>query len=278
MPDVQSQPEGSGVGSPLLDSLRQRVQMNPGTIAHKREAAPSVPPNMLGGLPQLPQQHQQGQVPPPPGGAGGPSPLAHPGQAETQLMGAGTPMQQQQGMRPGILPGSPQNVNPQLQQQPPPIPPNMLSLMGSQHEAEANRDGGGAVKTEDLPAANADGLSKKPSGPPINRDTWKPNALNPNGNLEPVDTEMRGSPHPDETIDILEAIPANRDDDFLDGTRSVTETQDLPSANDDGYSTDKNTETIHTDTWSQNNGASPVTSNFLSRREVDAAIRDYDYE
>jgi hypothetical protein len=130
------------------------------------------------------------------------------------------------------------------------------SMMAAK-QAEAPRDGGGAVKTVEVDQGSADDPS-----PEMNKTRWTPE------NVKLEDTEMDGSPHPTKEKDILEPIKTDRADNFLDETDSVTEKQELPSANDDGYSTDKNTETIHTDTWGGNNGASPVTRETQSKVAV----------
>jgi hypothetical protein len=126
--------------------------------------------------------------------------------------------------------------------------------------------------------------------PEMNKDKWDP--FGGEADL-PEGGEMDGSPNPTERKDILEPISPERSDDFLDGTRSVTETQDLPAANDDGYSTEKNVTQYNTDTWSENNGTAPVTSaikhdinrnplqailesDFMPQSQVDSAISQYE--
>jgi len=132
--------------------------------------------------------------------------------------------------------------------------------MASTHVADADRDGGGAVKTVELDE------DREGPVPEMDKTRWTTE------NVTPIDTEMDGSPHPTKEKDILEPIKPETSDSFLDETDSVTEQQELPSANDDGYSTDKNTETIHTDTWGGNNGASPVTRETQSKVAVDPGL------
>lgn len=132
-------------------------------------------------------------------------------------------------------------------------------LGAASRTADAVSDAGGAVKTEDLPTGNEDALGG-PS-PEIDKTTWKPNALNDSGNLKPVDTQMDGSPHPTEKQDVSDA--ADHDKDFLDQTDAVNETQSLPSAGDDGQSTERNIEqpSQAADQWTGTEGlADPVTS------------------
>lgn len=151
--------------------------------------------------------------------------------------------------------------------------------------ADADRDGGGAVKTEKLPKADDDALGG-PS-PKIKKGPWQ----NEDGSskLEPVDAEMDGSPVPTKNVDIGKPIPADRSDDFLDGTDSVTEQQDLPSADEDGQSTERNvSQEGQSDTWSGLEGqADPVTSAvdpdknplreiLQQEQQVEAAIRNWE--
>lgn len=129
--------------------------------------------------------------------------------------------------------------------------------------ADADRDGGGAVKSEDLPTANDAGDLGDPS-PKTDHTTWKPNALNDSGNVKPIDTEQDGSPVPSATQDVTDTPEwknqGSEGDNFLDQTDSVTEQQDLPSADESGQSTNRNIEQPHTDTFNNDGQADPVTS------------------
>ncbi len=132
--------------------------------------------------------------------------------------------------------------------------------------ADAPRDGGGAVKTETLPKADNSGLGG-PS-PKIDKKEWKPRALGDgDGNLKPIDTEQKGSPNPTEHQDVDDT--ADHSKDFLEQTDAVTEQQSLPSANADGYSTDRNIEQTSTDTFNNNGQADPVTSKVESGTDPD---------
>jgi hypothetical protein len=114
--------------------------------------------------------------------------------------------------------------------------------------AEADRDGGGAVKRESLPDSKNDsptGLSDQPS-PKTDHKTWKPNALNDSGNLKPIDTEQSGSPVPSEKQDVSDD-PDYETDKFIDKADAVTEQQELPEADDSGQSTERNIDQPHTD-------------------------------
>lgn len=104
---------------------------------------------------------------------------------------------------------------------------------------------------------------EKDTHPDLDKTKWKPNALYPKGNLPPIDAEMSGSPNPTKQVDILEPVATTRSDDFLEGTRSVTESQDVDQASSfDGDKADSGS-------WAGNNGANPVTSSLQSN-----AIRD----
>jgi hypothetical protein len=148
--------------------------------------------------------------------------------------------------------------------------------------AAATRQGE-ALKTVDVDQGSA-----KDGSPKINKDKWKPNALNPSGNLpeRPEGEESEGSPHPTERVDVLERVVTDRSDDFLDGTKAVTETQDVEQASGfDGSKADSGS-------WAGNNGASPVTSatvdieknpikdlmekGFVPDTQVEAAIKEFE--
>lgn len=106
-----------------------------------------------------------------------------------------------------------------------------------------------ALETESLPTGDESALDG-PS-PKIDKKEWKPNALNEDGNLSPIDTEGAGSPHPTVQQDVTDV--ADHTADPLDQTDAVTESQDVGK--------ETTTEAIHTDTWSGKDGqADPVTS------------------
>lgn len=141
-----------------------------------------------------------------------------------------------------------------------------------------------ALKTIDVEQGGKD----QPS-PKIDKSQWKPNALYPDGNLPavPEGIEMDGSPHPTEHVDILEPVAADRGDDFLEGTKAVTENQSVDqNSKFDGEKADSGS-------WAGNNGTSPVTSakaqdpeknpirqileeQFVPPIQVQSAIRDYE--
>jgi hypothetical protein len=141
-------------------------------------------------------------------------------------------------------------------------------------EAEAPRDGGGAVKTVEVDSGS---------------DTASPEmdkSKVPASGLPEVDSEQEGSPHPTVTVDPLEPIAAQNDEaDFLEGTKAVSETQKVDQASSfDGDKADSGS-------WAGNNNASPVTSasvdpdanpiqriveeDFASPSQVEAAIKAF---
>ena len=69
---------------------------------------------------------------------------------------------------------------------------------------------------------------------------------------------MDGSPHPTKTIDPLEKIIPDNESDFLEGTKAVSEKQDVEQAS--SFNGDK----AESGSWKGNNGASPVTSSDLT--------------
>lgn len=173
--------------------------------------------------------------------------------------------------------------------------PSAVPMLAS-HEAAKPETGDSTETRESLPNHKNDGttgLATQPS-PKIDKNTWKPNALNENGNLKPVDTEGSGSPHPTEHQDAPDKADYDNDD-FKEQSEAVTESQDLPSADDSGYSTERNVEQPTTDTWSGTEGqAQPVTSaidveknplrdliesdfdGFLPANTVQSAIEEYE--
>lgn len=96
-----------------------------------------------------------------------------------------------------------------------------------------------ALKTVDV-TQGGDGPSPK-----MDKKKWTVD------NVTPLETEGEGSPHPTKRVDILEPISTDRSDDFLEGTKAVTEHQDVekkaPTQKGQGGS------------WSTNKGVNPVS-------------------
>lgn len=167
----------------------------------------------------------------------------------------------------------------------------------STHVAEAPRDGGGATKTVSLPKGKGDAVGYGAS-PKIDKKEWKPNALNPSGNLPatPDGIEMSGTPVPTQTQDLVDDKPDYKGD-FLRDTDAVTTQQDLPSADDTGHSTERNiSQEGQSGSWTESEN-SPVTSEvfastdpdvnplkaileagFVPNNQVESAIQDFDGE
>jgi hypothetical protein len=101
---------------------------------------------------------------------------------------------------------------------------------------------GEALETEKLPKVPFGGDTLDGPSPKMDHKTWKPNATNPDGNLKPIDTEGKGSPHPTEHQDIAHSTDHTRDPfEQTRGGDGVTKTEDLPSNKDDaGFNTKKN--------------------------------------
>lgn len=165
----------------------------------------------------------------------------------------------------------------------------------STHVADAPRDGGGATKTVDLPTGKGDAVGYGAS-PKIDKKTWKPNALNADGNLPPVNDEMNSSPSPTKTQDLVDEKP-DYEGDFLRDTDAVTTKQDLPSADDTGHSTERNiSQDGQSGTWTegQNDAVTPqvfasadpdvnplkaiLESGFATDNQVESAIREFQSE
>lgn len=159
--------------------------------------------------------------------------------------------------------------------------------------AEAPRDGGGAVKRVDLPKGDGKSVGTGPS-PKMDRKQWKPNALNPSGNLPEVDSEMTGSPNPTKQQDLVDEKP-DYEGDFLRDTDAVTTQQELPSADDTGQSIERNlSQEGQSSTWTEAQGdavtpqvfasADPdvnplkaiLDAGFVPNNQVESAIEAYD--
>lgn len=155
--------------------------------------------------------------------------------------------------------------------------------LASTHTAEADRDGGGAVKREKLPKGDGKSVGDGPS-PKIDKKKWKPNALNPEGNLPPLKTEQNDSPKPTQHQDIVDT--PDYEGDFLrdsEGGKGVSDQVELPSADWSGQSSERNiSQDGQSDTWHTNEGADPVTSEvfagFVASNEAESAIREFEAE
>lgn len=117
-------------------------------------------------------------------------------------------------------------------------PPGLQPAMAHWHVV------GEALETEKLPKVPFGGDTLDGPSPKMDHKEWKPDALNENGNLKPIDTEGKGSPHPTEHHDIARSTDHTRD--FLEQTRGgegVTETEKLKGHDDPdkaGFDTKKN--------------------------------------
>lgn len=163
-----------------------------------------------------------------------------------------------------------------------PLPP----MQGNLHQGEA-------LETVELPNKERDtfatGLGDKAS-PKIDKSK---SGDETGWDLEPIDTQMGGSPHPSVEQDV--GTPAKYDKkDFLDQTDAVAKQETLPTADDSGQSTDRNIKQPATDTWSGMDGQTdPITSavdpdknpvreileneydGFLPASQVEAALQEW---
>jgi hypothetical protein len=103
---------------------------------------------------------------------------------------------------------------------------------------------GEALETEKLPKVPFGGDTLDGPSPKMDKKEWKPNALNGDGNLKPIDTEGKGSPHPTEKHDIARSTDHTRDPlEQTRGGKGVTETETLKGHDDPdkaGFDTKKN--------------------------------------
>lgn len=173
----------------------------------------------------------------------------------------------------------------------------LINPVAATKKAEAPRDGGGATKRVDLPTGKGDAVGYGAS-PEIDKKTWKPNALNVDGNLPavPEGSEMDGSPNPTKQQDLVDDKP-DYEGDFLRDTDAVVTQQDLPSADETGHSTERNiSQEGQSGTWSEaeNDAVTPkvfasadpdvnplkaiLESGFTPDQQVELAIQEYQSE
>lgn len=143
--------------------------------------------------------------------------------------------------------------------------------------ADASRDGGGAVKRVSLPKGDGKSIGTGPS-PKIDKKRWKPNALNPEGNLPavPEGIEMNDSAHPTERQDLIdESRDYSRDfDDKIDAQLTH---QDLPSGEGDSFNTDKNiSQENQMGSWTEAQGDAVTPKVFASFAEAESAIARFE--
>lgn len=153
-------------------------------------------------------------------------------------------------------------------QNPGEMPEGWDPRIGSSRVADAPRDGGGAVTREKLPKGDGKSIGDGPS-PKMDKKRWKPNALNADGNLPavPEGIEMDGSPVPTERQDLVDE-ERDYSRDFEDKIDAATTTQDLPSADETGASTERNiSQDNQMGTWTEAQGDAVTPQVFASANE-----------
>jgi len=128
---------------------------------------------------------------------------------------------------------------------------------------------------EKLPKGNED-AHDGPS-PKIDKKKWKPNALNENGNLKPIDTEGDKSPHPTRQMDIKQK-PDYQNNDPWEHDNNVWEREQLPTADDNaGFDGTRNIEQHPTKTFPDKGQTNPVTNvslpEALAQRQAIASLQ-----
>lgn len=129
---------------------------------------------------------------------------------------------------------------------------------------------------ESLPKGNEDALGG-PS-PKIDKKKWVPNATNPDGNLEPIDTEGNNSPVPTRQMDIKQK-PDYQNDDPWENDNNVWEREQLPTAKEDeaGFETTRNITqpSKAAETFPDKGQTNPVTREALASMEKSASFREF---
>lgn len=144
-------------------------------------------------------------------------------------------------------------------------------------EAAKPETGDKTEERESLPKGDEDALGG-PS-PKIDKKKWVPNATNPDGNLEPIDTEGENSPHPTRHMDIKQKPDYQQDTlENLDKyDNNVWSREQLPSADDNaGFNTERNiSQDGQSGTFSDKGQAKPVTREALATMDKTASFRAF---
>lgn len=140
-------------------------------------------------------------------------------------------------------------------------------------EAAKPETGDKTEERESLPKGDED-AHDGPS-PKIDKKKWVPNATNPDGNLEPIDTEGENSPVPTRQMDIKQK-PDYENDDPWEHDNKVWEREQLPSADDNaGFDGTRNIDqpTKAAETFPDKGQTNPVTREALSAMDRTASFR-----
>jgi hypothetical protein len=147
------------------------------------------------------------------------------------------------------------------------------------HVAASTETGDKTEERENLPTGNED-AHDGPS-PKIDKTKWKPNATNPEGNLEPIKTEGENSPHPTRHMDIKDKPDYQEDtfDTVKKYDNKVWEREQLPTAKGDeaGFEGTRNIDqpTKAAETFPNKNQTDPVTNVSLPEALAEKKIAGY---
>lgn len=145
------------------------------------------------------------------------------------------------------------------------VTPAMARALELKHAADVET-GDKTEEREKLPKGNEDALGG-PS-PKIDKKKWVPNATNPDGNLEPIDTEGNNSPVPTRHMDIKQKPDYQQDtlENLEKYDNNVWSREDLPSADDNsGFNTERNiSQDGQSGTFPNKGQTNPVTRKALA--------------
>jgi hypothetical protein len=142
-----------------------------------------------------------------------------------------------------------------------------VEVAGSKTAADVET-GDKTEERENLPTGD-ENANDGPS-PKMDKTKWKPNATNPNGNLEPIKTEGENSPHPTRQMDIKQKPDYQQDtlENLEKYDNNVWEREQLPTATEDeaGFEGTRNIDqpTKAAETFPDKGQADPVTREALS--------------
>ena len=146
------------------------------------------------------------------------------------------------------------------------------------HVAATTETGDKTEKRESLPTGDESALDG-PS-PKMDKKQWKPNATNPDGNLKPIETEDKNSPHPTRQMDIKQKPDYQQDtfENLKKYDNNVWEREQLPTATKDeaGFEGTRNIDqpSKAAETFPDKGQTNPVTREALAGNEKIAIFED----
>lgn len=184
------------------------------------------------------------------------------------------------GQVPGQAPGAPGQVDPTTGL----TPDQMATQMPGQVPGQAPYDPNDPRRQAASDSAQEHQELERGQGPvpQMDKTKWKPNALNDEGNLDPIETEVSNSAYPTREQDIQESPEYEYADNSFHQQTDAQLEHNAPN------SKDPHTERVHTDTWSgTGEQAPPVTSaihdllandydGFIPHSTVQSAIAEYE--